>query len=69
MHKQCISTKDHDRGITIMRQRRPFALHYLAFLIITFGLVGNKVYQTRKIAFPRKGAFESDTTLGIGEYH
>ena len=35
----------------------------------TFGLVGNRVYQVRKIAFPRRGALESGTTVGIGELH
>ena len=69
MHKQCVSTNDHDRGITSMRQRRQLPPRYIAFLIITFVLVGNRVYQMRKIAFPRKRSFESGTALGIGEYH
>ena len=69
LQEQCLSTNDHDRDITRMRQRRQLPPHYLAFLIITFGLIGNRVYQTRKIAFFGKGALESGTALGIGEQH
>ena len=69
MHEQCVSTNDHDRGITSMRQRRQLPSRYMAFLIIIFGLVGNRVYQMRKIAFPRRSSLGSGTALGIGEHN